>query len=149
MNNKSRHGKTRFFFCSIPIIVACVLVFFFRSSISRISIDSFLNIVEIVIGLEGTMLGFIITAVSILVAFSGSKLTEEVKETGHFRTVLFMYLFTCFELLLAIILCVYILLFNSTSLFYVNLFMIMLIVSVFYILLCLFFLCLIVYTLFH
>ena len=125
------------------------MVFFLRKAIASISKNDFTDLIEIIIGLEGTMLGFIITAVSILVAFNGSRLTEEVKQTGHFRTVLVVYLVTCFELFLLIAFSVYMLISNVINIVCMNLFMIMLIASAFYILLCLVFLCLIVYTLFH
>ena len=49
-------------------------------------------------------IGFVITAVSILIAFNGSKFTQEIRESGHYQTVMFLYIVTC-VIIFAAILC--------------------------------------------
>lgn len=148
MKAKRKHGIRRMLMCVVPVIIALILTSFFRGYITSICESAFFEIVKIVIDLEGTMLGFIITAVSILVAFNGSNLTEEVKKTGHFKTVLLVYLVTCFELFVSITYCVCILIGNIYSTLTSSIFTILLITASIYIVLCLFFLSLVVYTLF-
>lgn len=145
---KTNHIATRISMCIIPIVLASLLSVIFRKYFSVISAVSFFELVKVVIDLEGTMLGFIITAVSILVAFNGSSLTEEVKKTGHFKTVLLVYLVTCFELFISIVYCACILVVNVYNIFITIIFMALLVTAAIYIVLCLFFLSLVVYTLF-
>lgn len=135
--------------CGMPIIISIILSFLFRKHIFAIKEDFFWEIVKVVIDLEGTMLGFIITAVSILVAFNGSHLTEEVKRTGHFKTVLLVYLVTCFELFISITYCASILIINAYSITVSIIFTALLVTAAIYIILCLFFLSLVVYTIFN
>lgn len=145
----AKHNIRRVLMCVVPIIIAAVCSYLSRNFISSITETSFWEIVKVVIDLEGTMLGFIITVVSILVAFNGSRLTEEVKQTGHFKTVLLVYLVTCFELFMSIIYCVCILVASAYNVYIGTVFIALLITATIYIILCLFFLSLVVYTLFN
>lgn len=61
------------------------------------------NTIEVILGIWGTLLGFLISAESIFIAFNGSKLTEEFKKTGHFKTVFYVYTFTSIEIFIAMI----------------------------------------------
>ena len=145
----SKHNITRILFCVIPLIIACVVVLLNKNNIMLFESNAFFEIVKVVVDIKGTILGFIISAVSILVAFNGSKLTEEIKQTGHFKTVLVVYLTTCFELLVSIVFCVCILIANVYSLIIGMLFSILSILAALYVLLCLFFLCLVVHTIYN
>ncbi|MBC5710987.1 hypothetical protein H8S75_23910 [Hungatella sp. L12] len=93
-------------------------------------------------------MGFLITAVSILVTFTGSRLTEEIKQTGHFKTVLFIYILTSIELLLFLSVFVLILLGQIFSSIIVLFFVVAIIVTMLNMLECLLFLSLIVYTIY-
>lgn len=66
------------------------------------SADMF-NVVEVMIGVWGTLLGFIITAESVLIAFSNGTITNDFKRTGHYKTVIYQYTQTSIKLLLYII----------------------------------------------
>ena len=57
-------------------------------------------------GLWGTVLGFIITAESILIAFDSGSITSEFKKTGHYVTVIFQYTQTSIKLLITILILV-------------------------------------------
>lgn len=75
--------------------------------------SSMFRVVEVMIGVWGTLLGFIITAESILIAFSNGTITNDFKQTGGYITVIFQYTQTSMKLLLYIIVFVAIMIFNS------------------------------------
>lgn len=62
-------------------------------------IDNFKTILNI----WGTMLGFLITAVSILLTLGDGKFLDMLKETGHYKTILLSYIACCLHLLAAIL----------------------------------------------
>lgn len=66
--------------------------------------ENLLNIVTVMIGVWATLLGFIITAESILVAFNNGTITSDFKQTGHYMTVIFQYTQTSVKLLTYIVL---------------------------------------------
>lgn len=63
----------------------------------------------------GTLLGFLITAVSILLTIGEGKFLNMLKSTGHYQTILFSYVICCVHLLLVVVLaivCVFIKIWN-------------------------------------
>lgn len=74
---------------------------------------SMFDAVEVMIGVWGTLLGFIITAESILIAFSNGTITNDFKKTGHYKTVIYQYTQTSIKLLLYIIVFVAFMIINS------------------------------------
>lgn len=64
-----------------------------------INVENMIDVSKVMIGVWGTLLGFIITAESILVAFSNGTITSEFKKTGHYMTVIFQYTQTSIKLL--------------------------------------------------
>lgn len=72
---------------------------------SKFAIESanMFDVVEVMIGVWGTLLGFIITAESILVAFSNGTITNDFKKTGHYITVIYQYTQTSVKLLIYVI----------------------------------------------
>jgi hypothetical protein len=50
-----------------------------------------------------TLLGFLITAVSILLTFNGGQKSDIIKDSEHFPTILFSYLYFCFLLFVFLI----------------------------------------------
>ena len=77
---------------------------------------------KVMIGVWGTLLGFIITAESILIAFSNGSFTQEFKKTGHYMTVIFQYTQTSVKLLVYILVFVCIIVINAFDLFQMFLF---------------------------
>lgn len=65
--------------------------------------ENLFGVVEVMIGVWGTLLGFIITAESILIAFSNGTITNEFKQTGHYMTVIYQYTQTSIKLLVYIV----------------------------------------------
>lgn len=62
-------------------------------------IDDFKTILSI----WGTLLGFLITAVSILLTMGNGKFLDMLKDTGHYKTILLSYIACCVHLLAAIV----------------------------------------------
>lgn len=140
-----KHIKRRGVLTVFPIVLALIVVLNLPISMET---NDFYEILKVVIGVWATLLGFIITAVSILITFNGSKLTEEIKSTGHFKTVLFIYMLTCTELLIGLTFFIVILCLKICSLLILQIFVANIIISMVDILLCLVFLFFMVYTIF-
>ncbi len=56
-----------------------------------------------ILGIWGTLLGFLITAVSILLTLGNGRFLDMLKVTGHYKTILLSYVACCLHLLVAII----------------------------------------------
>ena len=70
---------------------------------------------QIMLSIWGTLLGFLITAVSILLTIGEGKFLNMLKSTGHYQTILFSYVICCVHLLLVVVLaivCVFIKIWN-------------------------------------
>ena len=70
---------------------------------------------KIMLSIWGTLLGFLITAVSILLTIGDGKFLNMLKSTGHYQTILFSYVICCVHLLLVVVLaivCVFIKIWN-------------------------------------
>lgn len=148
MKIEKKFRKQRIMCSILPFLLASILALICCEKFFSLGEERFIEINKITLDLEGTLLGFIITVVSILVAFNGSKLTEEVKQTGHFKTVLFIYLITCAELFVSIIFSMCISITGVYDVKWCMAYLILLFTAAFYMILCLFFLSLIVYTIF-
>lgn len=142
---KRKHMIQRGMLVIFPMVLAII---FSAKTMLNISINDFYEILKVVIGVWATLLGFIITAASILVTFNGSKLTEEIKNTGHFKTVLFIYITTCIELLIGLAFFIWVLCFKLFSVLTLRLFVASIIGSMINVLLCLLFLSFVIYTIF-
>lgn len=104
----------------VPIIIAIILLIIICSTVS----DDVLIDFSIGVSLCGTMscvfstcLGFMITAVSVLMALGKNKYIEILKETGHYKTILVSFLSCCFHTLLALGITVLIMLAQIWSIF--------------------------------
>lgn len=72
----------RIMWSGLPFLLALILALLCGEKFFSSGKSCFIEINKITLDLEGTLLGFIITVVSILVAFNGSRLTEEVKQSS-------------------------------------------------------------------
>lgn len=61
---------------------------------------------KIMLSIWGTLLGFLITAVSILLTIGEGKFLNMLKSTGHYQTILFSYVICCVHLLLVVVLAI-------------------------------------------
>ena len=62
-----------------------------------------IDIIKTLLGMWGTLLGFIITATSIMVIMNGKEYIQAFRESKHYSTVLLTYCFSSFALLLSTI----------------------------------------------
>ncbi|ADL03987.1 hypothetical protein [Lacrimispora saccharolytica] len=147
-----RHFARRIFITLFPLVIGLLIPYIvIKNAPQNAEIynpHNFIESVKVVIDIWGTLLGFIITVVSILVAFTGSKLTEEIKRTGHFKTVLYTYILTCFTLLIAISVFIPVIINNLVSDVLFCIFIGALIITLIDVAMCLVFLSLVVYTIF-
>nr|WP_288828509.1 hypothetical protein [uncultured Clostridium sp.] len=148
----TKHLKRRFFITLFPLVIAIIVSYVLTQNIipedNTIQELNFIESVKMVIGMWSTLLGFIITAVSILVAFTGSRLTEEIKRTGHFKTVLYTYILTCFSLISAISIFVPVVVSKFYSELLYAIFIAALVVTLINVIMCIVFLSLVVYSIF-
>lgn len=142
ISRKPKHILRRVTIFILPLVIgiAISLIRMHYMDGNQIDIDHMVSVATTMLGFWGTSLGFIITAESILVAFDGSYLTKEIKETSHFKTVVYTYTLTCIELLVMIAIFSVIVLENTFSYRLLRLLIICLGVSLLDILLCLIFL---------
>ena len=142
--SKRKHRVRRGGIAVIPIVISIIFSLLIPVNVTA---ESFFASLQVIIGVWATLLGFIITTVSILLTFTGSKLTEEIKATGHYKTILFSYLLTCFELIF-LLLSLLVLITGVYSGIMVKVLIAGVIISLTDIFICLFFLTLVIYTLF-
>ena len=93
-----------------PLAVSVISYFVIDNLCTKFSfvIDSIegLDNFKTMLSIWGTLLGFLITAISILMAFGEGKFINILKSTGHFKTILLSYIICCLHLLVAVILAV-------------------------------------------
>lgn len=97
--------RDRRFINFIPIIVALVLFWVLIYQLpdkKLIDASVGLGICNTMIGAWATCLGFMITAVSILLTLGNSKYIEMLKRTGHFKTVLISFTSCCVHILISL-----------------------------------------------
>lgn len=93
----------------LPII--CGIITFFavnyflsKNSTFIISVEEGIDDFKTVLGIWGTLLGFMIAAVAIIITLGNDKFVDLLKDTGHYNTILFSYGLCCIHLFLAVIL---------------------------------------------
>lgn len=98
--------RDRLFINLVPIFVSVVLFFVIKQKTNVFELMSsgdWFGILETMLSLWGTLLGFMITAISILLAFNDGKVIKMLKDTGHYRTILMCYASCCIHLLTAVV----------------------------------------------
>ena len=84
-------------FPSIVAIIVALLVHF-----SGMENEKWFNVLEVLIGVFGTILGFMVAVVSVLLAFNDGRMITLIKKTGHYKTILLTYMICCFHLFIAL-----------------------------------------------
>lgn len=94
----------RVFIVIVSIIFPCILGFVVSYKL-KINIQKLcgVEVIKILLGVWATLLGFIITALSILIAMPGEDYLKALRKTTHYGTVLFTYICTCICMLAAIV----------------------------------------------
>ena len=87
----------------ISFLIPVVICFILKYHICKIGYDMKLfngvEITENLLGIWATLLGFIITAASILLTMGGKKYIKAFKESAHYGTVLYTYALSSLSLL--------------------------------------------------
>lgn len=89
-----------------PVCVAATLFFVVRRNVNAVMLmsqEDWFGILGMMLSLWGTLLGFMITAASILLAFNDGNIIKMLKDTGHYSTILMCYASCCIHLLVAIV----------------------------------------------
>ncbi|CNE36177.1 hypothetical protein [Yersinia intermedia] len=115
----------------ISLSLCVVGLFWFKKDI--IKLEALLNASSVIVGLAGTLLGFLITSISLITALMDKRLIANMIKTGHYQRLVSDTILTCMFLLIVIIsslvtilaqghmiLCIFAvtLLFTSLSVFY-------------------------------
>ena len=89
----------------IPIVIAIVTFAIVRSNhvfSQNICSDAGISLCSTMMGVWATCLGFLITAVSILLALNNGTYIEMLRKTGHFQTILISFVSCCVHTLVAL-----------------------------------------------
>lgn len=110
----------------MPIIICIALKYLFKGIGYNVCNFNGIEIIKTLLGIWATLLGFIITAASILVTMEGKDYIQAFKNSHHYKTVMWSYCFASFSLLVAIIGGIIITCINTWSeiLFYILIYMI-------------------------
>lgn len=150
MKAARKHMVRRGLLIIVPIVIgflfSYVICYYLQKNEFIIDVDKMIEAVKTVIGIWGTVLGFVFAAESILIAFNGSKLTEEIKETGHYKTVLFTYMKTCVVLLICLSVFIPLIIANYFNMACLLIFIAAVIISLIDLFLCMIFLSLVIKT---
>lgn len=144
---KNGTDKTIIFAISfiLPFLICIALKYLFDYNSYDVSSFEGVEISKTLLGTWATLLGFIVTAESILITMGGKDYIQAFKESRHYKTVLVTYFSTSFVLLSATIFSTIVICMNiwNTLLFYILIYLIM---SIFLLLFfCIFFLFFMVY----
>lgn len=87
------------------IIVPAVIVFFMIRYLNGLKYDyctfQGVEITKTLLGVWSTLLGFMITAVSILLSIGGNEYIKAFRKTDHYHTVMYTQVITCLLLFIA------------------------------------------------
>ena len=99
--------KDRIFIFLFPIIVAVISFFIFRFLFGKYNIEisatEGLDDCKLMLDIWGTLLGFLITAVSLFLTIGDGQYMNTLKSSGHFSTVLVSYVICCIHLFVAVV----------------------------------------------
>lgn len=100
MTKAIRQDRIIIFLC--PIIAAIISYFVFKGLFGKyniiISSTDGLDDCKLMLDIWGTLLGFLITAVSLFLTIGDGKYMNTLKSSGHFTTVLYSYVICCIHL---------------------------------------------------
>lgn len=102
--------KDRVIILFLPILISLLAFYVINNACVKHSfiiseVDGIDNI-KTMLGIWGTLLGFLITAVSILLALDDGKFLSMLKNTGHYKTILLSYIICCLHLFVAVVISV-------------------------------------------
>lgn len=98
--NKSKKDKSIVTFISlfIPLVITFILIIQLDGRKYDYSSFEGVRIVESLLGVWSTLLGFMITAVSILITLGGNSYLAAFRGSSHYDTVIYTQILTCLQL---------------------------------------------------
>lgn len=123
--------KDKRLICSISFGLPLIFCFILKHWLIHINYNfctfKGIEITKILLGTWGTLLGFIITATSILVTMNGKEYVCAFRNSVHYSTVLLTYCLTSFTLLIATIFGITVICINiwNLTLFYLLIYLIL------------------------
>lgn len=98
--------RDRMFITFFPIlvsIISCILIRYLCDKyLFVVNECDGLNNISIMLSMWGTLLGFLMTAVSILLVMNDGRFLSMLKATGHYGTILWTYIICCIHLFIAV-----------------------------------------------
>lgn len=88
---------------SIRSIVSAIAVYFFWKFDAQIKPETAISASGVIVGLAGTLLGFLITSISLLTALIDKKLIANMIKTSHYSRLISDTVLTCLFLIIVII----------------------------------------------
>lgn len=153
MGNQEIDRKAIIYTLLIPLILGIIItiVSCFIIKKKEITIDSTktLAFINLMLGIWATLLGFMITSLSIMVGFKGSERTQIFIESKHYSTILFTYTITCMELFLCLLIFLPVLLINKITIVLYSIMLGLLLITAIYMFLSLLYLLLLIITVFQ
>ena len=120
-NNQNIVVKDRIFLSLIPLIIAIISFIIINSLIIHdkieIDINDGMEDLKVMVSVWITILGFLVTSVSILITISGGNFINIMRESGHFKTIIYVFLLCCIHSFIALIfslICVFCKFWNMT-----------------------------------
>lgn len=106
-NNQNIVIKDRIFLSLIPLIIAIISFIIINSLIIHnkieININDGMEDLKVMVSVWITILGFLVTSVSILITISGGNFINIMRESGHFKTIIYVFLLCCIHSFIALI----------------------------------------------
>lgn len=98
----------RLFICTAPIIFSLILFVVVKGIVGKenaflITEAEGIENFKMLLGMWGTLLGFLITSISILLTLGDGKLINMLKQTGHYKTILITYVCCSLHLFIAVL----------------------------------------------
>lgn len=87
----------------VPITIGGVLAFLTNKTELTMGAEVGHNLIETMTGVLGTMLGFVITAISILLTLGNNKFIELLVASGHMQNIILSYVMASVWLLAALV----------------------------------------------
>ncbi len=113
--------KDRIFISLVPLIIAILSFIIIRNLIIHnkieININDGIEDLKVMVSVWVTILGFLVTSVSILITISGGNFINIMKESGHFKTIIYVFLLCCVHSFIALVfslICVFCKFWNMT-----------------------------------
>lgn len=125
-----------------PLVIGTVIALIIGLIIKDKDFDTIymIDAIKTVTGIWGTILGFIISAESILIGFNGSERIREISKTRHYKLILYTYLITCVNLLISLGIFIPVIISKSFNLSLFIIFICALVVTLIDVALCIFYL---------